>query len=521
MYVIDIGPERVETRTTLSGVLVLLNHEPGPKPGMRAEDIAVRHVERGAIPVLRLPSGQFAVRPPGDAKAILTSILDEIDRFIVRPDGKVLRPHEMSRASWQAVNAAGRLAVFTNEVVDPGGISRPASGNLDLFAVNEPFDAYQFVGGEFHRRFGYGINGPEYSPGAGVNSRHEVHVAYALQRGEPVRDCILNAYRRDGDFVGAGRNDLHWLATLIEVSALRGALSANKLQALCSVMHHDKLTITARNAARLIALVKPLPDDCTHVDVDNALYADQVVPPHSAPLGKAPTGDDAEPVSPLAARLHALIGAKRYSEHVERAAAERSKGNLSERCYQRDMAMAAVERDHASFGWPNRFALAVLQRDIATLLQVLDTPNDRNTSSKRALREVCGVVLTGVPAVTRRRRIFEMCGFSESEQRQWELQALAAKSERLQEQDAECARKRAEASRWNLNGNLMNGRKYVDLCIAEGFSQIGHIPRGSARVYYIEQLGTRTIRRLQAKDGTLDYARARLAKIEPALAMAA
>ncbi len=127
-------------------MLAFLNVEPGPKPGMRAEDIAVRHIERGAIPVLRLPSGQFAVRPLGDAEAILTSILDEVDRFIVRPDGKVLRPHEMSRTSWQAVNAAGRLAVFTNEAVDPDGIERQASGNLDLFAVTEPFDAYQLSG---------------------------------------------------------------------------------------------------------------------------------------------------------------------------------------------------------------------------------------------------------------------------------------------------------------------------------------------------------------------------------------
>jgi len=60
---------------------------------------------------------------------------------------------------------------------------------------------------------------------------------------------------------------------------------------------------------------------------------------------------------------------------------ERTKGNLSERRYRSEMDMAAAERDHASFSWPNRFALAVLQRDIATLLPVLDTPNDRNTSS--------------------------------------------------------------------------------------------------------------------------------------------
>lgn len=521
MYVVSTGPERVETRTTLAGVLAFLNFEPGPKPGLRAEDIAVRHVERGAIPVMRLPSGQFAVRPAGDPKAILTSILDEVERFIVRPDGKVLRPHEMSRSSWEAVCAAGRLAVFTSEAVDPDQVANLGCANLDLFAVAEPFDAYAFVQGEFHRRFGYGTNGPEFAPGAGINCRHEVHVAYALQRGEPVRDCILNAYRSGGDASDAGRHDLHWLSTLIAVPALRGALSADQLQALCSVMRHDKLAITARNAARLIALVKPLAQDCTYVDVDDALFAAQVIPPLSAPLGKAPTGDDAAPVSPLAARLHALIGAKHYAERSERAQADRAKGNLSERRHLRELAMAAFERDHGSFTWPNRFALAVLQRDLGCLLEVLDTPSDHNTLSKRVLREECGVVLTGVPAATRRRRIFELCGFSEAEQRQWDAQAQASRSQRLQAQEAERARERAEASRWNLHGTLLNGREYVDLCIGEGFRQIRHFPRGNSRVYYIEQSETRTIRRLQAGDGTLAYARARQAELEPALAMAA
>ncbi|MGH8784714.1 MAG: hypothetical protein ACREYA_06420, partial [Cupriavidus necator] len=130
-------------------------------------------------------------------------------------------------------------------------------------------------------------------------------------------------------------------------------------------------------------------------------------------------------------------------------------------------------------------------------------------------------VLTGVPAATRRRRIFELCGFSEAEQRQWDAQALTARSLRLQAKDAERARERAEASRWNLNGTRMNGREYVDLCIGEGFRQIRHLPRGNSRVYYIEQPETRTIRRLQAGDGTLAYAQARLAELEPALAIAA
>ncbi|TWG87898.1 hypothetical protein L602_001500000310 [Cupriavidus gilardii J11] len=44
MYVIAIGP-RSETRTTLAGVLHLLNDGRGERPVPRLEDLSVRHVE--------------------------------------------------------------------------------------------------------------------------------------------------------------------------------------------------------------------------------------------------------------------------------------------------------------------------------------------------------------------------------------------------------------------------------------------------------------------------------------------
>ena len=110
MYVIHIG-QRAEHRTTLAGVLQYLNDDRDGKAVPRVEDIAVRHVERGAIPVERLTGGNFAVRPVGTRRAILSMILDEVDRFIVRVGGKTLRPHEMSRAAWGAVVAAGRLEI--------------------------------------------------------------------------------------------------------------------------------------------------------------------------------------------------------------------------------------------------------------------------------------------------------------------------------------------------------------------------------------------------------------------------
>ncbi len=77
----------------------------------------------------------------------------------------------------------------------------------------------------------------------------------------------------------------------------------------------------------------------------------------------------------------------------------------------------------------------------------------------------------------------------------------------------EDARKRAEASRWRLEtGRVLNGREYVDFCIAEGFSEIVDMARGRARAYRICNPRHGVSRPLRAKDGTLSYARARLAQ---------
>ncbi|MFP3740286.1 hypothetical protein SB860_36240, partial [Burkholderia sp. SIMBA_019] len=61
-------------------------------------------------------------------------------------------------------------------------------------------------------------------------------------------------------------------------------------------------------------------------------------------------------------------------------------------------------------------------------------------------------------------------------------------------------------------GQVMNGREYVDFCIAAGFSQLQESSRGAARRYWIHNPSHRASRPLRAKDGTLAYARARLSQ---------
>ncbi|CAG2159759.1 hypothetical protein [Cupriavidus numazuensis] len=520
MYVISIGSQRAETRTTLAGVLEHLNRDRAGRAVPRVEEIALRHIERGAIPVLRLKSGAFAVRPVGTARSILTLILEEIDRYIVRTDGRILRPQDMSRSAWGAVMAAGRLAHFPEEAIDLSqGDAGPLFRTADLFEETGQFGIAEFVRSEFHRRFGYGINGPLYAPNASPNGRHEIHVAYALLRGEKLRECVVNAYRESAE---VGANDVSWLQPLIHVPALRGALAPAQLQGLCDAMRHARLEITSTNAPRLVAIMRGLPGDCSYVQVDDALFEHGILPALAEPLRKQPEGEASRPVSGLAARMHHLITQRQFHATMDKAKADREALLISQRRFD-DIARRAVHtRVSTSFDWPNEVALAVLQRDIAKLLKVFDNPKDWNADSKRALRDELDVDLLQCSAAVRRRRLFELCGFSADEQREWEHQALAEKAQRNAERDLVEACQRAEAASWRIEtGQVMNGREYVDFCIAEGFSEIVDLPRGGAREYRLRDPRKGCSRRLRAKDGTLSYARARLAQIATPLALAA
>lgn len=504
MYVIHFDSGRTESCTTLAGVLAFFNCNDDLRRRTSVDAVSVRHIARGDIPLVRLSNGTFAVRPKGTIREILDTILNEVNRVIVRPDGKPLRPFEMSREAWEAVTAAGRLGYFPQEALAPECIDQ---GTLFADPGAAFIDPQAHVDQFFRQRFGYGTNGPEYAPGSGTNSRHEVHVAYALQRGETVKDSVLNAYRANGDI---GRHDLQWMRVLIDVPALRGALAPNPLQWLCAAMRHEHLPIAADNARRLINLMKPLPMDCTFIQVDDALFAGGVLPPRTAVV-RPPVALD-PPASPLAARIRDVVADQIHRKTVDRVSQERARGLMSQREVEHQLRLADQEKVRASYEWGNRVALAVLERNVAALLDMLDTPADSNTATKRAIREVLGVSLTGVTAAIRRRRIFDLCGFSVSEQQQWDAQAAADRANAMSLRDLEEAAKRAEATNYRLEtGAVLNGREYVDLCIAEGFSKICHVPTGSARRYYIQDPGRQAGRPLRAKDGTLAYAQARLA----------
>ncbi|MGC8213112.1 hypothetical protein [Ralstonia pseudosolanacearum] len=499
MYIITINHTKTETRTTLAGVLAFLNADKSIPRKITAELVTVHSVENGAIPVVGLSRGRIGLRPAGSVHEIFTRVISEIERFILKPDGKLLKPYEVSRDSWDAVMAAAWLAYESESLVDP---NRLQEGSLfSEFQVENP---ERFILNEFSRRFGFGTAGPQAHPGGGACNQHEWHVAYALQRGERVKDCILNFYRHWGSVENC---DVIWLRALIEYPLLRGALPAETLRNLCLLVRHEHITLTDQNVPKLIAILRALPVGSSYIDIDDALYDAKFLGPLTAPTYQPTPEQDAQPMSPLAKRVQECVNETVYEKTLARLRQEREAGNLSKRRFELHTLLAGRERNRGNFHYGNRIASAMLGRDVAMLLEILDNPN--NKSTKRAIREVMEVNLLSVTGAERRRAIFHMCGFSQQEQDVWERQLNEAKAEKRRLEAMEQAKQAAESVRYAIGGGqVMTGKQYVDLCIAEGFSKIVPSRRGSAVSYLLVDPKREVGRPLKAKDGTLDYARA-------------
>lgn len=503
MYFLALGNRRTETFTTLAGVLSFFFDGPGLPDGLALEAVKLHSAHTGAIPLIRTGSS-LGLRPPGTAREVMTRLVDEIDLNIVRPDGRVRLPFQMRRESWRAVMAVAELAGQPQRLLAD---EQRASGDLFAPPVNERVNPYDFLYKEFSSRFGFGLAGPSYDSTGQLNARHEVHVAFALLDGKPVRECVLSDYRSEPD---AWRYGLEWAKVLADVPVLRGALSEAQLRNLVSVLRHDKLAVTAQNAEKLLGIVGRLPVNCTQVEVDDALYAAGILPPRVWTPAPPVVGEAASPISPLAKAIRDKIAQRRHDEMLSHAEAQRAAGRIGQRelDLRRRIAMASLSGE--SYGWGNKVALAVMAREVGFLLDVLDTPDDQNVQSKQGIQEHLGLKVRGLRAAQRREAIFAMCGFSADEAQVWEASQEAARAERKQAEARQDAIRTAESACYRLSKTeaVINGRQFVDRCFSEGMTEIAASPRGGAKVYHLRNPGTGEGCRLSARDGTLAYARA-------------
>ncbi|MFC4706012.1 hypothetical protein [Paraburkholderia caffeinitolerans] len=211
----------------------------------------------------------------------------------------------------------------------------------------------------------------------------------------------------------------------------------------------------------------------------------------------------------MANRVRELVAASICRRAVEYADKELKAGRISQRMHRHRCNIARLDQGRHTFEYGNRMARALAERNVEALLKVLDTSDEHNRASKTAFEEVLGVKLLRLRPAARRRAVFLLCGHNEMQQAQWEAQAAQRKAETEAKRDLEDARKAATQARYKgPDDAAMSGVEHVDRAIREGYSTIRSYRRGASIRYVLARGEERTARRLSAKDGTLDYARA-------------
>ncbi|MEM5330774.1 hypothetical protein VSR34_29850 [Paraburkholderia sp. JHI2823] len=499
MYTLSI-PDAVLSTRTLAGLFNLFRDE-----RVRVTDTALIEL-RGApadVSVTRY-NGELALRQSGSAESIVTTMLEEVrSAGFLDDEGAQRESWQIRAADWDGlfefvdVCRKPQLLLSTNQVEAATSQARERGRRFELCELCIE---------TMTRLFSFGYCGPAIPGTRDVNSRHEVQVAYALLANLPVPEAVLDDYRQNA---GAFRYGPYWAQTLIRVPELRGAMPGAKLEPVVSVMKHNGKTIDAQNADILTMVARLLPDRPSHPEVEDVLHANGLIDDLPLPATFDQPVDVGEPVSPLAKRVRELVADTVRKRAIDYADRELAAGNISRRLHRHRCNIARLEHGRHTFAYGNRLSRALDERNVGLLLDVLDTSDEHNRSSKMAFHEVLGAKVLGLRSAARRRAVFHLCGFNEDEQAQWERDAAQAKAERDAERDLKEAREVAARARYIGPGQgELTGVEHVDRAISEGYCTIQSFRHGATLRYALVRGNESAARRPSAKDGTLAYARA-------------
>lgn len=490
---------------TMGDVLVFMHSEKDQDGSPAFNPVGNVTVEKDGIPLafVRNGYGKYGIQQEGSAFDLFLGMLDEVEQLYVKKGAEVLQPYQMKRAEWEAVVAVGSAAYnvypcFTIEQLQERRlIEEKIRGHynaaLSLFCENE-----------FFERFGYNHNGPVYDRHGQTNSRHEVHVAYALAAGKEVPEEVLDEYR----VKIRGTYDIgKWFKALLDVPQLRGKIPAEKLAVLCNILSHNGIQITAENAPAFIKMMWEVPLEPTYVEMDDFLYGKGILPAKCVE-NPAPVVDLSTAFSPLALRIRQLIGEWRVKNETQRLEENRMQGRTTLREFE--MMKAQIERivETEPMEWANKMARAVEERHLDLLLHVLDTPDDSNTMSKKAVQEHCGIKLLGLKAKDRRNAIFLFCGYDSEKRQQYEQAILDRKTKEAAQRASKEAEECAAQAKWRMaDGSIVSGKEYVDMAVAAGHTVIQATRKGRALQYWLKNPVNGYMQNILSKDGTLAYAR--------------
>lgn len=432
----------------------------------------------------------------GTVQELLTSMMDEVMPYALRADGSIKRPFEMTPSQWGAINMIGSVAYGVYTCFTTDQLSKPIA-----LSGSRSGGPVELLHQEFMTRFGYGHNGPTYGNGGDINCRHELHVGYALLRGEDVPQVVLDETRKRAE--GAGFSDCAWIRELLKKPYLRGAFKeAYVFSVMRRLLLSEQVQLDEGNFRQFADLVNVLPTGATHIDVDDALFDAGHL--HERPLPPLTHPCDGSPLSDFASRVRDEVLADQKRTRVQQL--EANKHRLSKRDIGFERAL--IERlDHeCGYTQANRLAQAMDSKDLPVLLAFLD--GSMCKPYQRAVEREFGVKLVSANAVQRRRAIFKLAGFVTDE-------AIAAheavmESQRLERvRVARLRRNRDEAAsnKFLFDGVKTDGAALIEQLVAQGFNRIESKKTGAATLYYLCHPDTRKSLLVTKKMGTLDYAR--------------
>jgi hypothetical protein len=514
MYEITHGGKVLSSHASIAAVLFCLNDRRSQTPLPPDLDQVKVSFGPGPADVWSLRREHNRVAPvldaDGDPRDWLNLMLDEVMPFVKTELGAIKAPHEMTRAQWGAVTSIGSIGYgvmpcFTHETRGRVG------------------DFPRVVAEEFRRRFGYGHNGPVYDNTGQSNSRHEVHVAYALARGDAVPQEVLQEYLTNESLTAT--LDMHWFGRVLRQPFLRGRFRTVEEMATALGLIGKEREISEENLPGLIQALSEIPVGANYIDVDNQLYAHgflslrpQYPLPEAESLG--------QPVNDFAERLHAELIQFRSRRDTKRLDKEALSGKLTQReIDERRRAIGSIGA-REGYTWANRVAQAILDKNLPCMLDVLCDNN--NEASQRATELEFGVRLRSKRAADRRRTVFGLAGFvSDEAYRQAELDLAAQVAQRKAQAEESRApgrlahlKEAAAMRKVRFEGEILTADLFIEKLLTLGFTEVVDYQRGATKTYYLRRGGDNNLYRVKASDGTLSYAKALLARAMPEAALA-
>lgn len=447
----------------------------------------------------------------GPAQDIVDQMFADVYDYARKPDGSLREVWEMTADQWDAISIIGSVGYGCYPLLS-------TEHRKQRCTTHEGNDCRveDYIHTEFHRKFGYGHNGPVLPSGT-TNSRHDVHVGYALAQDKPIPDEVIQEYTDPQKWP---RYDQAWFGPCIQKPFMRGRMHPERLRMLINATKDKGWVpgeITVENFPAFVALLNQLAADASYVAVDDLLYRAGVLA--VVPMPTYPEADIGKPHNVFSEHLRKCLIARDEERDRKHIVDERGAGRITLREIAWKEQLIARLPQVTSYIYANKIAVALEAKDLDTLIETLDRAEDTNVTTKRAVETFYKVKLRNVKAAERRRTVFALCGFdtqqsyldAEKDYKERSENAKAQRENRYQSNTLEerlaSARRVAALRSFSISGTTMDGAKFIDSARAQGFTSLQTRMRGAVATYVLANPATSSHYRLRVADGTVDYAR--------------